>query len=109
MASARVTPEEARAAVLAGRTVRIVVGSSPGDPTCLHYLDRCYEDFDKLMIYTESVAGWSAGVKEAICEPDEEFYVEFISDPAPLSLTVTDEVPPRREAQHPITWEADGA
>lgn len=96
----QITPEEALEAVLAGKTVRVVVGADPEDPICLHYLDRCYQDCDVPMIYTESVGGWSEGSKEAICEPDEGFYLKFVSEPKPLSITITDAEPPRREARH---------
>jgi hypothetical protein len=101
-----VTPDEAWAAILAGRTVRVVVGPDPEDPTCLHYLDRCWEDYHKPLIYTEAIGGWSEGVKEAICDPGSNFYVEFVSDPVAVSLTVSDEVPPQRESERPVTWRA---
>lgn len=94
------SPRAAYAAVLAGRTVRSVVGTDPDDPVCLHYLDRCYEFDYKPQIYTESVGGWSTGVKEAICKPGDGFYVGFVADS--LSLTVTDETPPQREAPAPV-------
>lgn len=101
----RATPAEALAAILAGGTVRLVVGPEPGDPTCLHYLDRCYEDFDKLFIYTESIGGWSVGIKEAVCAPDDSFYVEFVGEDGKV-LTITNEEPPKREAEGPLTWRA---
>jgi hypothetical protein len=93
-------PQEARAVVLAGHTVRLVVGADRDDPICLHYVDRCLELDGEPMIYTESIGGWSEGSKEAICELDSDFYVKFVADPRPLSLTITDEEPPRREADH---------
>lgn len=91
--------EEAWAAVLAGKTVRCVVGPDPEDPICLHYLDRCWEDHEKPLIYTEAIGGWSEGIKEAVCEPQSAFYVEFLSDPAPFRLTVTTAEPPQRESR----------
>jgi hypothetical protein len=98
------TPDEAHAAILAGRTVRVVVGPDPEDPTCLHYLDRCEEYDLQPMIYTEAVGGWSGGVKEAVCAPDSSFYVEnFVASPLPLSISLTDEVPPLRESQAPVS------
>lgn len=96
----QITPEEALEAVLAGKTVRLAVGDDPEDPVLLHYLDRCYQDYEIEMIYAESIGGWSEGSKEAICKPDEGFYVEFVSEPKPLSLTITDEEPMRREARY---------
>jgi hypothetical protein len=95
--SDRLSGEQARAHVLAGRTVRMVVGATPDDPICLHYLDRCREFDGEPMIYTEAIGGWSAGIKEAICEPESDFYVRFVSDPPSLSLTLTDQEPPLRE------------
>jgi hypothetical protein len=94
-----ITAEQARAAVLSGRTVRIVRGPDPEDPTCLHYLDRCYENDFEPMIYSESISGWSQGIKNAICAPESAFYVEFITRPNPPSLTVVDDEPPQREAR----------
>lgn len=102
---AEVAPEGARNAILAGHTVRLVVGSDPRDPTCLHYLDRCHEFGGKPMIYAESIGGWSEGVKEAICAPHDAFYIEFVSDPKPLSLTITDEAPSQREANAAVPRE----
>lgn len=99
--------EEALAAILAGRTVRIVCGSDPEDPVCLHYLDRCYESDFEPMIYSEAVGGWSEGVKEAVCEPDSSFYASFVADPLPLSMATTDETPSQRESPCPVEW-ADG-
>ena len=96
------TPQEAWDAICAGRTVRIVVGSDPEDPICLHYLDRCYEDFHEPMIYTESIGGWSEGIKEAVCKPHDEFYVKWIADPPPLSIAITDETPIGRESREPV-------
>jgi hypothetical protein len=93
-----ITAEEAYAAVLAGQTVKLVVGPDPEDPTLLHYLDRCWENYGQPMIYQESIGGWSQGVKEAICEADSTFYVEYATKPEPLSLTITDEEPPMRES-----------
>jgi hypothetical protein len=90
----RVEPDEAHAAILTGRVVRAVVGDEPDDPICLHYLDRCYEDDYEPMIYTESIAGWSEGAKEAICGSQDSFYVSFA---ASMTLIPTDQVPPRME------------
>jgi len=101
----QITPDEARAAVLAGRTVRVVVGADRGDPICLHYLDRCYENDYEPMIHTESIAGWSAGIKECVCEPDSTFYVGWLAGPTPLSITVADEHPPQRESRHPVAFD----
>jgi len=94
-----VKASEALAAILAGRTVRVVVGPDPEDPICLHYLDRCYEDDYQPMIYSEGVGGWSEGIKEAVCEPNSSFYVGWVADSAPLSLSITDQHPPQRESQ----------
>lgn len=103
--STQITPDEALAAILAGRTVRVVVGSDPEDPICLHYIDRCYEHDYEPMIYSEAVAGWSEGVKEAVCDPareaDRSFYVGWVAEPSPLSIEITDEVPIGREAGRP--------
>lgn len=98
------TPEQAWGAILSGRTVRSVVGSDPEDPTCLHYLDRCFEDDYEPMIYTESIAGWSEGIKECVCEPSSAFYVEWVAEREPLSTVATDERPPQRESEHPVVW-----
>jgi hypothetical protein len=92
-----VSPEECRAAILAGKTVRVVVGADPADPVCLLYLDRCLENDYEPMIYTEAVGGWSEGVKEAVCEPDSDFFVGWVADPPPLSMAITEEEPLQRE------------
>lgn len=92
-----VTPDDALTAVLAGRTVRIVVGPDREDPTCLLYLDKCFEDDYEPMIYSEAVGGWSEGVKEAVCKPGNDFFVGFVADPPPLSIGITDEIPAGRE------------
>lgn len=99
MSEVALTPQEALKAVLAGRTVRLVVGPASDDPVCLHYLDRCRGDDYEPMIYTESISGWSAGVKEAICEPTNTFYLKHLADAPPPSLTITSEEPRLREAQ----------
>ena len=96
------TADEAHAAILTGRTVRVVVGPDPEDPVCLHYIDRCAEDDYEPMIYTESVGGWSEGVKEAVCEPEDSFYVGFLYDPPPLRIEITEEAPPQRESRDPL-------
>jgi hypothetical protein len=93
--SRSITPDEARAAVLAGKVVRSVTGVEYDDPVCLHYMDRTFEMDHEPMIYTEAIEGWSEGVNEAICEPGSDFYVEFVSDAH--SLTITDQEPPQRE------------
>lgn len=96
------TAQEALAAVLAGQTVRVVNGTDPDDPICLHYLDRCFEfDFEP-MIYTEAIGGWSEGIKEAICGPNSLFYVEFLADPPPSSIALHDETPLQRESDDPV-------
>lgn len=100
------TPDEAHAAILGGSTVRVVVGPDPEDPICLHYLDCCEEDDCEPMIYTESIGGWSEGVKEAICEITSDFYIGWVADPPPLSMSVTEEVPLRRESHHDLALSA---
>lgn len=104
MGTTSISAREAHAAVLDGKTVRIVVGDDPNDPVLLHYLDSCFADDHEIMIYTESIGGWSSGVKEAICEPDSDFYIKFVSDPSPLSITIADEEPPQREAPRPVRY-----
>lgn len=100
---AELTAADALAAVLAGRTVRVAVGPDPEDPTCLHYLDRCFEDDFQPLIYSEVVGGWSEGAKEAVCEPGSSFYVGWLADPAPLSIEATEETPPQRESDVPVS------
>lgn len=100
----QLTPEQARDAVLAGKTVRVVVGHDPEDPICLKYLDRCFEDDYEPMIYTESVAGWSEGVKECVCDPASDFFVRWVAEGQPVSITVTAAVPPQRESTTPVVY-----
>lgn len=102
MVAGQLTPMQAHAAVLAGKTVRVVVGHDPEDPTCLKYLDRCHENDFEPMIYTESVGGWSEGVKECVCEPESDFFVRWVAEGDPVSITVTDETPPQRESPQPV-------
>lgn len=99
------TPQEALAAVLAGQVIRTLNGPDPEDPICLHYLDRCFEFDYEPMIYTEAIGGWSEGVKEAICEPDSSFYVEYMADPAPLSIELYEDDPLQRESSSPVVLE----
>jgi hypothetical protein len=94
----QLTPGEAHAAILAGHVVRVVVDNDPEDHICLMYLDECFEDDFELMIHTESVGGRSEGVKECVCEPDSDFFVGWLAEPAPLSIAVTYEEPPQRES-----------
>jgi hypothetical protein len=94
----QITPEAARAAVLEGKTVRVVIGPDPEDPTVLIYIDHSRENGGEPMIYCEPVRGWSAGIKEAVCKPEDLFFLEFVADPPPLSITITDQEPPQREA-----------
>lgn len=78
--------------------MRAVVGDDPEDPICLFYLDRAFEDDYEPMIYQESIGGWSEGYsKECVCTPESDFFVEHVARPKPLSLTITDQVPPQRE------------
>lgn len=100
--SDQLSGEQALAAILAGCVVRVVTGPDPEDPVCLHYLDRCDEFYSAPMIYTESVGGWSEGGKEAICDPDSDFYVEFVSDR--LSIEIVDQKPPQREHSQPVIY-----
>jgi hypothetical protein len=91
------TPEEARDAVLAGQTVRMSVDSGdPEDPVCLLYVDRCSEFDGEPNVYSEAIDGWSAGVKEAVCELDSSFFLEFVADDG-RRLELTDQEPPLRE------------
>lgn len=64
------TPTEARDAVLAGRTVRLTVGTAPDDPILRVWReDGC--------IMSESVAGWSAGVVEPVCDVASDFLTTY--------------------------------
>jgi hypothetical protein len=90
-----VTPEEAWAAVLAGKAVRLTVGTEHDDPVSLLYVDRCHEFLGEPQIYAEAIAGWSEGIKEAVCEPESSFFLEFVKDAH--RLEVTDQEPPQRE------------
>ncbi len=92
----QLTPQEAHAAILAGQTVKVVVGHDANDPVLLNYLDRCHDDGDELMIYTEAIGGWSEGVKEAICEPESAFYADRFATDC-VSLTITEQEPMLRE------------
>jgi hypothetical protein len=89
------TPQEAREAVLAGKVVKMRVGEETEDPVLLNYVDRTYEFDYQPMIFSEAIGGWSEGIKEAVCELDSDFYLEFVTDV--YSLTLTDDEPLRRE------------
>lgn len=94
------TPEEAHAAVLAGKTVQVVRGTDPEDPISLHYLDKTWDQFGETLIHTEVISGWSEGIKEAVCDPQSSFYAEHIKDAH--EITITDREPFQREAHGPI-------
>lgn len=67
------TPEQAREAVLAGRTVRMTVGTDADDPVILVRLeDGCPTSI--------SIAGWSSGAVEPICAPESTFLLRFLSN-----------------------------
>jgi hypothetical protein len=68
---ATTSPAGAHAAILAGHVVQIVVGPDPEDPTCLHYLDRCYADHHREMIYSEAIGGWSDATMSQVLQEDE--------------------------------------
>lgn len=76
---APLTAQEAHDAILAGKRVRLVIGEDPQDPTLLHWLHDG-------MIIAESIAGWSAGVVEAVCSASSPFYVEHYAGHGVLTL-----------------------
>lgn len=65
--------EDARAALKHGQTIVIVVGTDPEDPVCHLTLDNG-------LVYTTSVAGWSEGITECVCELDSTFLDRFINE-----------------------------
>ena len=65
------TVEEAREALRSGKRIRMVVGDGDEDPTLILYLDG-------LMVMSESVAGWSAGVVEPVCSLTSDFLVAYL-------------------------------
>lgn len=101
MSDRQLTPDKAHEAILAGHTVKAVVGHDADDPVLLHYLDRCRDDGRMLMIYSEAIGGWSEGVKEAVCAADSSFYVEHVA--GCVSITITDQEPMLRESEAPIS------
>jgi hypothetical protein len=67
------TGAEAREILTRGGQIRIVVGVEFDDPTCILSLRDG-------MVLSESVAGWSAGVVEPVCEIESDFLDEFLQD-----------------------------
>jgi hypothetical protein len=76
-----VTPADAREAILAGKTVRKTVGEHPDD--LLLYLDGG-------MIYSQSIAGWSAGVLEPLCWQSSDYLLENLARALTLTLEPED-------------------
>lgn len=66
-----ITAEQAREALQSGRELRMVVGVDPDDPTLRIYLEEG-------MVVSESIAGWSEGVVEPVCDLDSDFLAEFL-------------------------------
>lgn len=65
------TPEQARDELLAGRAVRMVVGTGSEDPVLILRNDGG-------AIVSESVAGWSAGVVEVVCGAERDFLRTYL-------------------------------
>lgn len=78
-----INPESARDAILAGRTVRKTVGTGADDPTLLLYLDGG-------MIYSQSIAGWSAGVLEPLCWQSSDYLLDNLARALTLTLEPED-------------------
>lgn len=53
-------------ALHAGKTVILTVGPAPDDPVIKVWIDNG-------MVMSEAIAGWSAGVVEAVCEAGSDF------------------------------------
>lgn len=73
------TIEQTRAALTAGRKVRIVVGEGAEDPTLVLWL---FEG----MVLSEAVAGWSAGVVEPVCGLDSDYLDGYVQNRAAVEL-----------------------
>jgi hypothetical protein len=73
------TPDEARRAILSGGRVRLTVGTGHDDPVLVVYADDG-------MVYSEAVAGWSAGVLEPVCSRDSDFLRTFLTGRHALEL-----------------------
>lgn len=79
----KLNPEEAVAAVRAGRTVRVTVGTGGGDPVLEVY---AFEG----MAMSNAVAGWSAGVVEPVCALGSDFLEDFMCRKVKLELVGTE-------------------
>lgn len=71
--------ETARAALMSGARLRIVVGTDPDDPTLVVWLEDG-------MVMSESVAGWSAGVVEPVCALSSDYLAGYLSDCATVEI-----------------------
>lgn len=73
------TPTQARARILDGDKVRMVVGAAPDDPTLVVWLDDgC--------IMSAAIAGWSAGVIEPVCDRDSDFLLGYLDGRERLAI-----------------------
>lgn len=66
------TPDEAREALLNGDRIRMTVGGGAEDPVLVVY----EEDGG---IVSRAVAGWSAGVTEAVCAAGSSYLLIYLS------------------------------
>lgn len=75
----KLTPEEAQAAILDGKTVKVTVGEGAEDPVLLVTLE---ED----CVMSSAIEGWSAGVVEPVCFLGSPYLARFLQDRAALEL-----------------------
>lgn len=76
----RLDPAQAAQAIREGQTVKMTVGPKPEDPVLL--LTR--EDNG---VMSEAIAGWSAGVREAVCAIDSTFLAQYLEGREALELS----------------------
>lgn len=91
-------PTDAHEAVRLLRTnqaqVVMSIGTDPEDPICHIYYDP--EEEPDCRIVSTALGGWSAGVREPVCDAQSSFLREFLSEKGTETLALIEEpyVPP---------------